>query len=82
MHPYIQESASQNTLYGTLQVGVGAYDGTVLSTELHQTRLEILAAYAGDLAPHGCAASEVDFADGRVLDHGIDHLGSILRAAG
>lgn len=78
---YIQKGTRQHSLHSRLQVRIGAHDRAVLPAQLHQTRLEILAACTRNLAADVRATGEVDLAHGWVLDHGIDDLGRILRRA-
>ena len=61
-----------------LEIRIRTHNRTVLPSQFHQTRLEILPAGARNLAPHGRAAGEVDLAHGGVFDHGVDDLGGIL----
>ena len=54
----------------------------VIWTQLHETGLQVLAANSGDLATHSRAAGEVHLPDRRVLNHGVDDGGGVLRRAG
>lgn len=79
-HAHVQEGTGKHALHGGRHVGISTHDGAVLPSKLHQTRLQVLPARPRDLAAYRRAAGEVDLADGRVLDHGVDYLGGVLRA--
>lgn len=78
---YIQISTRQNRLNGGIKISISANNGAILPTQLHQTGFEVLSTGARNLATNGRAAGEVDLAHSRVLDHGVDNLGGVLRAA-
>jgi hypothetical protein len=78
---HIQESACQNTLHSNPQISISTNDRTILPSQFHKTRLEILPASTRNLPSDGCTPREIDLAHGLVLNHGVDNLGSILRCA-
>lgn len=78
----VHERAERSGFYGFIQIGVLKNEQRCLATQFKQDGLEVLRAACGDDAANGCGAGEIDAADGGMVDHRADHIGSILRRIG
>lgn len=58
---YMQYSSNHALLGRLLQVGTSAYNRIVFTSELHQTRLEVLSTGTSNLSAHICASRKANF---------------------